>query len=218
MTGSSQPPRLRAVVSAILMGVVGAANVVANDPAPALRLRAITADTQTPWTIELSRWSTDGERAPLLSALSAPPAPPQGPAAPASGGGGRGGRGGRGGGAPATPATRLTAAVKAASTVGFIWGDGPTGYSIKYAWHLTSPDGSRRIVLVTNRRIGLPMGASSDVTAPDAEFTVIEARLDATGTGEAKSSLTSPFFVDPAAPTLALAEYDAAPVLFKVTR
>ena len=113
---------------------------------------------------------------------------------------------------------RLTAAVKAAPTVGFIWGDGPTGYSIKYAWQLASPGGVRRIVLVTDRRVGLPTGASSDSTASDAEFTVIEARLHATGTGEAKSSLTSPFVVDPAAPTLALGEYDAAPVLFKVTR
>jgi hypothetical protein len=58
----------------------------------------------------------------------------------------------------------------------------------------------------------------ADAAPSDAEFTIIEARLDASGAGEAKSSLTSPFIVDPSAPTLALGNYAAAPVLFKVTR
>jgi hypothetical protein len=127
-----------------------------------------------------------------------------------------------------SPAARLTAAVKAAPTVGFIWGDGPTGYSIKYAWRAASPGALERVVLVTDRRLGAHStswpsvsGPSGDtVKAPavtDAEFTVVEMRIDAKGLGEAKVSPASPVF-DSAANTLALDKYDAAPVLLKVTR
>ena len=55
---------------------------------------------------------------------------------------------------PPSPLARLTAAVKAAPTVGFIWGDGVTGYSIKYAWRRLARAATERIVLVTDRRLG----------------------------------------------------------------
>src|SRR5688572_10768005 len=96
-------------------------------------------------TIELFRWSSDGERDMVMSALSAPLAPtaaspsavPPTPAGPA---GGRG-RGGRGGAPPPSPMAKLTAAIKAAPTLGYIWGQGPTGYAIKYAWRIAPVDG-----------------------------------------------------------------------------
>jgi hypothetical protein len=115
---------------------------------------------------------------------------------------------------------RLATAVRAAPTVGFIWGDGVTGYSIKYAWHApSSAAGIERIVLVTDRKLGThvpewaPPGA-----APDAEFTVIEMLVDAKGAGEGKTSLAAKVAVDTAAQTLALEGYSAAPVQLKVTR
>ena len=52
----------------------------------------------------------------------------------------------------------------------------------------------------------------------DADFTVIEMRIDGKGIGEAKTSLTAAVVVDAAAKTLALDGYAAAPVLLKVTR
>ncbi len=107
-----------------------------------------------------------------------------------------------------------------APTVGFIWGDGPTGYSIKYAWHASSPDRQERIVLATDRALGAhstswppaPAGAAS------AEFTVIELRLAGSGAGEGKASPGAAVIVDAAAETLALEGYGAAPVLFEVSR
>ena len=76
------------------------------------------------------------------------------------------------------------------------------------------------MVLATDRRLGAhstlwpqPTGA-----AADAEFTVVEMRLDGKGTGEAKTSLTSPVAVDAASKTLALDAYADGPVLLKVTR
>jgi hypothetical protein len=179
-----------------------------------------------PLTIELFRWSTDAERAPMLAALVPQPAaaPPAGEATgrAAAGRGGRAGRGGGRGGAaaPANPLARLTTAVKAAPTLGFIWGDGVTGYSIKYAWHAPADAGRERIVLVTERRLGahVPDWTPAPAVTPDAEFTVVELRVDAKGVGEGKASLTTNIALDKGAQTLALDGYDAAPALLRVTR
>src|SRR5262245_42921026 len=133
--------------------ILGVCVLVAD--APALKLRASgigAAAAASPMTIELVRWSTDVERAPLMTALtapSAPPAPPPAPVGPGAAGTSAAGRGARGRGAapppPPSPLMRLTAAIKSAPTVGFIWGDGPTGFSIKYAWRATASDGRERI-------------------------------------------------------------------------
>jgi hypothetical protein len=194
---------------------------------PVLTLRAVgVGTTEVPLTIEVFRWSSDAERSPLMAALAPPPAPPPAPAATevaargGRGGGGRGGRGGRGAAAPADPMARLTAAVKAAPTVGFVWGDGVTGYSIKYAWRAPSPEaGNERIVLVTDRRLGThaPGWSPAPGSAADPEFTVIEMRV-AKSTGEGKTSLATKIAIDAAAQTLALEGYPAAPVHLKVTR
>jgi hypothetical protein len=111
--------------------------------------------------------------------------------------------------------------VKAAPTVGFVWGDGVTGYSIKYAWRAPATEaGTERIVLVTDRRLGVDAAAlaSGSGPAPDAEFMLIEMRVEAKGAGEGKTSLTANVVVDAAARTLALDSYTAAPVQLKVTR
>jgi hypothetical protein len=217
--------------------VLAAAMLVASDAAfaddSALRLRATVAGSvAAPLTIEILRWSSDAERTPLLAALAAPApaptaqAPPGGRAAAAGRAGGRGGRGGRGAAAPpASQAVRLSTAVKAAPTVGFIWGDGPTGYSIKYAWRSSAADGDR-VVLVTDRRMGAHSPAWPQLTEAalkagaidEVAYTVIEMRVDGQGVGEGKSSLAAAVVVDADAKTLALDGYAAAPVLLKVTR
>jgi hypothetical protein len=209
-----------------MMSFIVGAELVADTPALTLKASVVTSGAPAaPITIELFRWSTDVERAPLLAALAAPrPAPASvtpAPAAPAAGRAGRAGRGGRGGAgaAPPSPLERLTTAIKAAPTVGFVWSDGPTGYSIKYAWRSSAPGTQERVVLVTDRRLGANSPSWPAATAgADAEFTVVEMRLDGKGLGEAKSSLTSKVVVDATANTLALDAYVDAPVLLKVTR
>jgi len=220
--------RLRlAVAIVVLPGIAFGRRTAAGDTA-ALSLRAtiaglpaeasakVGAATPGALTITLSRWSTDAERAPLLKALSAP-APAPAPAAPV----GRGGRG-RGAPPPPSPFARLSAAIKAAPTLGYIWTDGVTGYSIKYAWRSPAPeekDEKERIVLATERRLNshAPDWAPAPAAA-DADFTVIEMHLDAHGAGEGKTSLTTSVAIDTAANTLALDDYVAAPALLKVTR
>src|SRR5207249_8849275 len=140
----------------------------------------------------LSRWSTDAERAPIVAALAAPPSAPTPQAAPAAAGGRAGAAGrGRGRGAPPPPPSpfaRLSAAIKAAPTLGYIWTDGVTGYSIKYAWRSPGMEEKQRIVLVTDRRLNshAPDWAPASGSASDAELTVIELRLDGQGTGEGR--------------------------------
>jgi len=198
---------------ALVLAVVG-------DTALSLRATVTGATTAGSLTITLSRWSTDAERAPLFKALSAPaPAPPPPPAAPPAGR-----AGGRGRGAPPppppSPLARLSAAIKAAPTLGYIWTGGVTGYSIKYAWRSSATDGKERIVLVTDRRLNshAPDWTSASASAGDADFTLIEMRLDDHGAGEGKTSLTTSVAIDTAANTLALDGYAAAPASLKVTR
>jgi hypothetical protein len=215
--------RSASVGSAIAIALAFHLGSVMLADGPTLKLRAVAsgvATTDVPLTIELFRWSTDAERAPLLAALSAPPpAPPTESAAPAAGRAGRGGRGGRGAAPPLSPLAKLTGAVKAAPTLGYIWGDGVTGYSIKYAWRSPATDGAERIVLAVDRRLGahVPDWQVSSAAA-DADFTLIEMRIDGKGVGEGKTSLTAAIVVDGAGSTLALDDYAAAPALLKVTR
>ena len=111
----------------------------------------------------------------------------------------------------------MTAAIGRAPTIGYIWTTEVTGYSIKYAWHMASPEGER-IVLVTDRRFGAYSPGwklkSSDMPT-DYEFTVVELRLDPKGVGEGKTSLTTKVVVDSAAGTLALDNYAGAPAIFQ---
>ena len=204
-----------------IAALVVALSVAAGDTA-ALSLHATVNGLASAGalTITLSRWSTDAERAPLFKALSAPaPAPPPPPAAPPAGR-----AGGRGRGAPPppppSPLARLSAAIKAAPTLGYIWTDGVTGYSIKYAWRSPATDGMERIVLVTDRRLNshAPDWTPASASAGDADFTLIEMRIDRQGVGEGKTSLTTSVAIDTEAKTLALDGYAAAQPLLKVTR
>ena len=209
------------VLAAFVLALAVFAGAATGD-APALTLRAtvIGVAADAPLTITLFRWSTEAERAPLLTALTAPvPAPAPPPPA-----GGRAGRGARGRGGPPppppSPLNRLTAAVKAAPTLGFIWSTGVTGYSIKYAWQSSLSDGTERIVLVTDRRLGANAAGWPALpgAAGDSDFTLIEVRIDGKGIGEGKVSLGTTVAVDAPAGTLALDGYAAAPTLLKVNR
>jgi hypothetical protein len=225
VTGNS---RTLVAALATALAIVVIVNAKAAETIPALKLKASVIGAPgapvSPISIELFRWSTDVERAPLIAALQAPPPAPAS-AAPAAGAGraGRAARGGRAAAPPPSPIERLTTAVKAAPTVGFIWGDGPTGYSIKYAWRSALPNAGERVVLVTDRRLGANQPSWPAAEAPakagaEVEFTVVELHIDGKGVGEAKSSLASSFAFDAAANTLAIDKYADAPVLLKVTR
>ncbi len=186
------------------------------------------AEAGTPVKIRILRWSTDQERAPMLAALSpAPPQPSVTPAgSPAEAARGRGaaaaGRGrGRGRGAAAaqlSPIAAFTAALGRAPTLGYIWTNEVTGYSIKYAWHSPLPDGTDRIILASDRRLGAYTNAwKSTTAAPDTDytFTLIELRAGPKGMLEGKTSLTSKILIDNDAKTVALENYSTIPTTLR---
>jgi hypothetical protein len=215
------PRRTMRVAAAIALLLAGVGSAFSDTAALSLRATVASAASAGALTITVSRWSTDAERAPLIAAFAAPPPAPPRPAAPAAPGGAAGR--GRGRGAPPTPPSplaRLSAAIKAAPTLGYIWTDGVTGYSIKYAWRSPATADRERIVLVTDRRLDSHatdwMPASS--AAADADFTLIEMRIDRRGVGEGKTSLTTGVAIDTDTKTLALEGYAAAPAWLKVTR
>lgn len=108
-------------------------------------------------------------------------------------------------------------------TIGYVWTSESAGYSVRYAHRVAAPDGSQRVILMTDRPIGgspqswKPVGAT--VATQDYPFTVIELRLNKAGQGEGKTSITHKITVDATAKTIALENYAAAPVLLsKVSR
>ena len=122
--------------------------------------------------------------------------------------------------APRTPAGSLAAALQAADGVGYLWSSESVGYSLRYAHRMTQADGSVRIVLATDRRLGSFNGSWKPATGvpDDYAFTVIELRLDPAMMGEGKTSLTGRVSIDGAANTIALEDYAVLPVTLKNVR
>ena len=147
----------------------------------------------TPLKITLDRWSSDDERAPIVSALDTASRPPARAPDAADARGGRAGGRGRGGrgrapAVPLSPIAAFTAALGRAPTIGYLWTNDITGYSIKYAWHSAQPDGGDRIVIAADRRLGAYTGAwksARDVAETDYAFTLIELRVDPNGAAPA---------------------------------
>jgi hypothetical protein len=119
----------------------------------------------------------------------------------------------------------LAAAVKAAPTLGYLWGNGVTGYSVKYAWRSPATARAERLVLVTDRRLDIATAPSPAASSPasaaapadGADFTVIEVRFDAKGMGDGRTSLTTAAIVDQAAGTIAVDKYDSVPSQLRIT-
>jgi hypothetical protein len=184
--------------------------------------------------IDILRWSTDAERDRLMDAWNLKTGNANGGAGGRAGRGGaarggaaRGGsaRGGRGGGdgepaadtpAGPTPEAALAAALQQATTVGYLWSREVAGYAIRYAGKIVNADGSQRIVLITQRRLGAvndlwrPAGADP----PAYDFSVIELHVKANGEGEGKTSLHGRVAPDGPLKIVTLENYDALPVVF----
>ena len=229
-------------ISALIALIAISILTTAQTPTKPFARFAATTDTQSV-RIEVFAWSTEADRDEFAKAWTSPPKPAavveaEAPAGNRGGGGrgnrggGRGNRGGgRGGGgdeapppapvAPITPAASLGSSLNRAASVGVLWTSETVGYSIRYAYRVATPDGSERIILATDRRLGAwnnawktPSG-STDIDYP---FSLIELRLTGTGTGEGKVSLTTPINVDSTAKSIALENYGSAPIMLKAVK
>ena len=110
----------------------------------------------------------------------------------------------------------LATALKEASTVGYLWSREVAGYAIRYAGRMVNADGSERIVLITQRRLGAVNDLWKPAVGdpPNYDFSVIELRLKANGSGEGKTSLNGKVAPDSELKMVTIENYDALPVVF----
>jgi hypothetical protein len=178
--------------------------------------------------IQILRWSTDEERQRLSSAwelknnASTGVGVGKGAGKAAAKGKGTGkGPASPGAGVAQSPEESLTRALQEATTVGYLWSSEMAGYALRYAGKFDNPDGSQRIILITQRKLGAVnqlWRPALDSPANNYEFSVIELRLNAKGEGEGKVSLTGKIAPDAAAKIVTLENYNASPVIFRDVR
>ena len=106
---------------------------------------------------------------------------------------------------------------------GTLWsGNSGLGYALKYAQRVATPDGGEHLTFVTDRRLGTfsrePWTSTDGPATPVRAFTVIELRLDSNGDGEGKMSVSTDVVFDTKSSTVALGNYDAAPVLLEAVK
>jgi hypothetical protein len=139
-----------------------------------------------PVTIELLKWSTDADRDKLASVL-------------------------------AWYGEKEVAG--SMPTVGYLWTSAAAGYSIRYAYRIPTSDGGQRIILLTDRKLGAWSPEAWKPTAaatPDpSSYSVIEIRVNRSGQGEGKTSLTTRVTFETASKSIALENYAAQPVILK---
>lgn len=106
-------------------------------------------------------------------------------------------------------------------TAGVVWRSGSAvGNSIKYAHRSDLPDGSQRIVLVTDRRIGAtsfnPWTAGETDEADMLGYSVIELHRGPGESGQGTMSLAAEVMIDASNNTITLSGGDSAPLLSEV--
>jgi hypothetical protein len=195
----------RAVVPALMMAAASAAGAQTTPstppkaPAPAAATTQPKFDTFTATTaglasgsgesikINIFKWASDEDRTKLLAALAE--------------------KGDKG----------LGEAVSSLPSAGYVWTSESLGYPVRYAASVSLPSGGERVVVLTDKRLGAWSGAPWKAAKDDNDYqyTLIELRLSRSGTGEGKMSLAGKVGADQTAKTIALENYESAPVLLK---
>jgi hypothetical protein len=85
------------------------------------------------------------------------------------------------------------------------------GYQLHYAWQAPLPDGGRRIVVATDRYITF-WEARDQPRVSDYPFTLIEIHVDKDGVGEGKMSIATKIKFDKTKNTIVLENYSSEPV------
>ncbi|HEY9183574.1 MAG TPA: hypothetical protein VIQ99_10260 [Gammaproteobacteria bacterium] len=103
-------------------------------------------------------------------------------------------------------------------TVGYVWPSGsPVGYSLKYAHREAQADGSERITLVTDKRLGSfdfkGWSVASPAVSNEEPYSVIELYLNGSGAGTGTLSLVADVVLDETNGTVALQHGAGAPGL-----
>jgi len=95
--------------------------------------------------------------------------------------------------------------------VGYMRTPNSIGYDLYYARNHAQPDGSRRVVLATNRRVNF-REAVNNTRSMDYQLTLIELHLDAGGKGDGKLVPAAKVAWDRDAKRIEVENYNALPV------
>src|SRR5262245_17795034 len=179
-----------AVLAAVLLTFSG--SLPAADPKPIETFRAYAASLGTGQTslltVSINRWSTDEEREMLLTTLQ---------------------EFGRD--------KLIDALMKIRPPVGYMRLPNTIGYDLYYARNHPNPDGSRRVVLATNREVRF-REAANNTRSMQYQLTLIEIHLDKDGKGEGKMVPAAKVSWDTKAKKVEVENYNALPVdLLQVT-
>ena len=95
--------------------------------------------------------------------------------------------------------------------MGYIRTPNSLGYDLRYAYRIVNSDGSSRIVIGTDRRIGF-WEARNQPRTMDYPFTLIEMRLDKDGNGEGRMAVGTKISRSRDGKTIELENYGISPV------
>jgi len=186
--------RRRAVVPILLASLVlaGTDLLLAEKAKPIETFTAFAASLGTGRSsrvdIKINRWSTDEEREMLLTTLQ-----------------------------EFGPDKLLDALMKIRPPVGYMRTPNSLGYDLFFARNNPNPDGSRKVVLATNRRVAF-REAANNTRSMQYQFTLIEIHLDKSGKGDGKMVPAAKVTWDKDAKKLEIENYQALPVdLLQVT-
>jgi len=179
-----------AFLAAALLALSG--SLPAADPKPIETFKAFAASLGTGkanvLTIVISRWSTDQEREMLLETLQ---------------------EFGRD--------KLIDALIKIRPTVGYMRLPNSIGYDLYYARDNVSPDGSRHVVIATNRYVNF-REVQNNTRSMQYQLTLIEIHLDKDGKGEGKMVPAAKVSWDKKEKKIEVENYNALPVdLLNVT-
>ena len=181
--------RIRSIPILVLF-LAGAALAAAPKPIESFRAFAVALGTGKAGVIDIDiyRWSTDEEREALLTTL-----------------------------VEFGPDKLLDALQKIRPPVGYIRTPTSLGWDLYYARDNPAPDGGRRIVLATNRRVSF-REAANNTRSMQYQFTLIELHIDKSGKGEGKLVPAAKVSWDTKAKKIEIDNYNALPVdLINVT-
>ena len=163
-----------------------AAGLTAASSKPILKLKAFAASLErgrtTLISIDIYRWSTDQEREALLTTLQ-----------------------------EFGQNKLLDTLQKVRPPVGRISVPGRLGWDLYYARDTANPDGSRRIIVATNRAVAFGE-AATNTRSMQYQFTLGEIHLDAEGEGEGKLVPAARLSWDKENKKLEIENYSALPI------
>ena len=172
----------------VVLSLAGTSEVAAQTPVAQYSALAVNQLSTTPGAgttpvnIVVTRWTTAAEREALLATL-----------------------------VEEESASELREDLSKMPPAGSIAAPGSTGIELRYAHRELNPDGTERVVLITDRPMSFwerrDAGRSTDYP-----FTVIELRLQPNGEGEGKASMATRISMAKDARTIILENYTDQPV------